>query len=307
MSFQTRFTPPFQTKDGEVGWEAVARIRLRDLGGGPDRIETRTWEAGEDPELSPAWSEIDAIIATLPPGARVRVELLNGASEPIISRTAKGPSFDHPVPEVETIKKREEPMARRGEEEPAETEQQTTIKVQGGVAETALVQLCELVRSTVNANTDLAKHSASVGAGERDRMGRRREEALVKLGRLEATLSAREVELSEKNALIEDISKKMEQIAGQEAGSFEKMSWPERWAFLSKMAQDMKGFLRPTDEQIAAIIDAILKKFIAGETPALFSRKIKDLSKEDRRKLFVALQDFVMEHFADEMNTVDAS
>ena len=198
-------------------------------------------------------------------------------------------------------------MARRGEEEPAETEQQTTIKVQGGVAETALVQLCELVRSTVNANTDLAKHSASVGAGERDRMGRRREEALVKLGRLEATLSAREVELSEKNALIEDISKKMEQIAGQEAGSFEKMSWPERWAFLSKMAQDMKGFLRPTDEQIAAIIDAILKKFIAGETPALFSRKIKDLSKEDRRKLFVALQDFVMEHFADEMNTVDAS
>lgn len=268
-------------------------------------METQTWEAGPEPELSEAWSAIDSIVASLLPGSRIRVELLNGASEPIISRVARGADFDHPVPEVETVKPKSEKMARREEETP-ESAEQTAIKVQGSVAETVIARLADMLTTTVQANTDLAKHNSSISAGERDRMGRRREESLVKLGRTEAELVAARAKIQEQDGLIMDISAKLEQISGAEAGSFGKMPWPERWGFLAKVAGDLRGLIKPSEEQISAILDAILKNMINGTPPKQFSQKIKDLSNEDKRKLYNFLKGFVLEHFAEEMMTVEA-
>ena len=211
-------------------------------------------EFSDDPDWE-GWSEIDLYMNGLPTGEKIRLELLNGASEDVYSQV---------------IIIGESAMAQTG---------LTSAVLSDSALAAALVQsnetLRKLAEKALGCSTDIVM---ARDAGLRKSTA----EAWQRVGSAEAKVAVLLEKQEEDGALIKDLSQKLEST---EMGSWEKMPVSERIALFREGIEMVKGAFDPTQKAADIFSEALLQALEEGTIPDGLRGRIGNRTQEQQKKI----------------------
>lgn len=258
MSLRSSITPP-PWKDAKYTWDDVARVRVRRCFSGKYRVDPDMPELPEfsdDPDWE-GWSDIDLYMNRLPMGEKIRLELLNGASEDVYSQVIIiGESAM--APQAGTT---------------------TSVVISDPSLVNAVVQANETLRKltekAIGCNTDIVM---ARDAGLRKSTA----EAWQRVGAAEAQVKFLLEKQEEDGALIKDLSAKLDAV---ELGSWEKMPIPERIALFREGMEMVKGAFNPTQKAADIFSEALLQALEEGTIPEGLRGRIGSRTHEQQKKI----------------------